>query len=92
MIEKKICKICSKEFVPDKYHPRQRVCSSKECQNARQMKNQRVWRSNNPNYFKYKDKKTPWELRRYNYLKKWRQDHRGYFKSYRKKIKKQKFA
>ena len=88
----KICQICNKEFTIDKYHPYQKVCSDPECQRTRQIANQRKWRKRNPSYFKYKDKKTPWELRRYKYLKHWRETHRSYFRTYRKKNAKQNSA
>lgn len=78
----RICKICGVEFMPDKYHPRQEVCSNKECQHKRQIENQRKWRKRNPEYFKYKEKATPWERKRAQYLEKWREEHKGYFKEY----------
>lgn len=80
----KICKFCKKEFVPDKYHSNQKVCSSPECQYKRQMENQRSWRTRNPNYFRYKTKSSTWEKKRALYLKIWREKNKGYFKNYRK--------
>ena len=88
----KTCLICSKEFAVDKYHPYQKVCSDPECQKTRQIAKQRKWRKKNPSYFKYKDKKTPWELRRYKYLKRWRETHKSYFRTYRMKNAKQNSA
>jgi len=84
---RKLCEICGKEFIPDKYHPYQKVCSSPECQHRRQLKNQRDWRKKNPHYFKYKEKKTEWERKRAQYLKIWRETHKDYFKQYRKNSK-----
>ena len=78
----RICKICGKSFIPDKYHPYQEVCSSSECQHQRQILNQRNWRLRNPDYFKYKEKKSIWEKRRAQYLEEWRKNHRDYFKTY----------
>jgi hypothetical protein len=49
----KICKFCGNEFAPSKYRPNQEVCSEKECQYKRQLKNMGKWRDNNPDYFKY---------------------------------------
>ena len=80
---KKKCKICKEEFSSDKYHPYQEVCSHPQCQHQRQIDNQRKWRSKNPTYFKYKGKITPWERKRYEYLKRWRKNHKDYFKIYR---------
>jgi len=83
----KICKICNEEFIPDKFHPYQEVCSKPQCQKVRQLENQKRWRLKNPDYFKYKSKKTPWERRRWEYLKRWRETHKDYFKLYRRKKK-----
>ena len=83
----KKCIICQQEFIPNKYHPHQEVCSNKECQHKRQLSNQKEWRFKNPNYFKYKKKNTGWEKRRAHYLKIWRLTHKDYFKKYRLKNK-----
>jgi len=82
MIKKK-CQICGREFIPDKYHPYQKVCSNPSCQHQRQLLNQKRWREKNPDYFKYKEKKTAWEKKRAQYLKVWREIHKEYFKKYR---------
>lgn len=89
---KKICRICKREFIPDKYHPNQEVCSNPECQHKRQLENQRNWRLRNPDYFKYKRRKTAWEKKRAQYLKAWREAHKDYFKkrALQKKLIKQK--
>ena len=55
MAEEKICKICGKPFIPNKYRPNQEICSSVECQYQRQLDNMAKWRKSNPNYFKYKE-------------------------------------
>lgn len=47
------CKYCDKPFTPDKLHSWQKTCTKKECQRARQIDNQRTWRKNNPDYFRY---------------------------------------
>jgi len=83
----KMCSVCSKEFVPNKFHPNQKVCKSLDCQHQRQIDNQKVWREENPNYFKYKERDTPWEKKRAEYLKTWKSSHKNYFKIYRLKKK-----
>jgi hypothetical protein len=83
----RICTICGRHFFPNKYHPHQEVCSDKECQKERQLKNQKTWRNSNPHYFRYKDRNTEWEKKRAVYLKNWREKHRDYFKNYRLKKK-----
>jgi len=80
----KKCTICGRNFTPDKYHPHQEVCSAPECQHKRQIMNQKIWRKQNPEYFKYKEKATPWERKRSEYLQKWRKEHKDYFKKYHK--------
>ena len=93
MIAPRKCTVCGKEFVPSKYHPHQLVCSGADCQRLRQLQNQRSWRKKNPSYFRYKERKTPWEKKRSEYLRKWRMEHRDYFKLYRQsRAKKQKPA
>lgn len=79
----KICTICGQPFYPNKYHPNQEVCSGPTCQKERQLHNQKKWRKRNPQYFRYKDRKTEWEKKRANYLANWRESHRDYFKQYR---------
>jgi len=48
----KMCYLCSKEFVPNKYRPSQQACSNETCQHQRQIDNMKRWRSMNPDYFK----------------------------------------
>lgn len=80
----KTCKICGEKFTPDKYHPNhQEICSNLQCQHQRQILNQKKWRVKNPSYFRYSERKDFWEQRRYEYLKRWRENHRGYFMKYR---------
>ncbi len=86
----KICKICKTPFRPNKYHPHQEVCSQPSCQAQRQLLNERQWRKKNKFYFRYKERKTPWQRFRAAYLSKWRKEHPNYFKTYRKKARKQK--
>jgi len=81
----KVCMICGAIFIPNKYHPSQKVCSSFKCRHIRQLLSQKEWREKNPDYFCYKDKKEKdlWAKKRYLYLKKWREKHREYFVQYR---------
>lgn len=79
MKEPKICKICKKSFIPNKYHPYQEVCFSLKCQHKRQIQNQKSWRTENPDYFKYKERLTFWQKARACYLETWRQNHKDYF-------------
>ena len=81
----KICLICGQWFLPSKYHPAQKICSDSECQHQRQLLNQKIWRKENPNYFVYKERETPWQKRRAEYLAKWKKEHKNYFKIYRLK-------
>ncbi len=94
MIEGKICKICGKEFLPNKYRRNQEVCSSLECQYQRQLENMRYWRDLNPDYFKIremhdstwkdscKSRSKSWRERHLEYLKLYRQEHREEHKVY----------
>ena len=56
MIKVKRCANCEKLFVPDKFHPRQRYCTDKECAKDRRQAYKRKynaeWRAKNPDYFK----------------------------------------
>lgn len=77
-----ICKICKKEFSPNKYHPYQEVCSSPKCQHIRQILNERDWRINNPEYFKCRDQDGAWRNYRREYTREWRRAHNKYLKEY----------
>ena len=49
---KRPCRICRKWFLPDpRVGPRQRSCSTPECQRKRRAKTQASWRERNPDYF-----------------------------------------
>lgn len=56
-MEPRACVYCAASFAPNKYSPRQRVCSSPDCQKKRQLDSMKVWREKNPNYFKYDESK-----------------------------------
>ncbi len=89
MAEEKVCKICGKPFIPNKYRPNQEICSSVECQYQRQLNNMAAWRRRNPNYFKYKEAQdASWkETCRARSLQ-WRRKHKEYLKLYREAHKK----
>jgi hypothetical protein len=78
------CKICQREFTPNKYHPRQQVCPQPECQHLRQILNERDWRSRNPEYFKCRGQETFWREDRHRYTQKWRKAHRARLKAYQR--------
>ncbi len=108
MIEGKICRICGKEFLPNKYRRNQEVCSSLECQYKRQLENMKKWRETNPEYFKtremhdatWKDeckkRSKSWRERHLEYLKLYRQEHkeehRVYMKDYMREYRRKKKA
>ncbi len=57
-MEPRTCSYCKAMFVPNKYSPRQTVCSARECQKRRQLESMKLWRDRNPNYFKYDESKS----------------------------------
>lgn len=79
-----ICRICQKEFIPNKYHPKQQVCFQTACQKARQLENEKSWRQNNPDYFKCLGQEEHWKEVRHRYSKLWRDNHQDYLKNYDK--------
>ena len=106
MSEPKICKICGKEFLPNKYRRNQEICSSLECQYKRQLENMKKWRGQNPDYFKTREmqdatwkeackkRSKSWRERHLEYLKLYRQEHkdehRTYMKEYMREYRKKK--
>lgn len=46
-LRRRRCPICDKLFKPNKFNPRQVVCSDASCQKIRQHENQREWERNN---------------------------------------------
>lgn len=76
------CKICQNEFIPNKYHPRQEVCSRQECQRQRQIQNLREWRLKNPEYFKYLDQEASWREKQNRCSRRWKSSHKEYLKEY----------
>jgi hypothetical protein len=83
-MENRNCLFCSSPFLPNKYSPRQKVCSNGDCQKKRQLDSMRVWRKKNPNYFKYDESKgLEWlELQRKR-SKLWRDKNPDKVRSYR---------
>ncbi|MFH1996815.1 MAG: hypothetical protein ABIJ27_07490 [Candidatus Omnitrophota bacterium] len=108
MAEERLCSICGKSFIPNKYRPNQNVCSSLECQYQRQLNNMKRWREGNPNYFKYKESKDrswketckqrslEWRKKHLDYLKLYREEHRSrhraYMREYMREYRKKKRA
>lgn len=73
----KTCKICGRFFTPSKYNTRQQVCDRKKCQKERIRRYYLKWERSNPDYFRgiYAKERS----------RKWREEHPGYYKEYRKK-------
>ncbi|MBN1383912.1 MAG: hypothetical protein JW983_03395 [Elusimicrobia bacterium] len=84
----RICPVCNKKFLRNKYSPWQKVCSKNRCQKIRQLSNLKKWRKVNLKYFakyfklippalleKYKKIKMLWQKRHPGYLKNWRARH-----------------
>jgi len=88
MTEGRICPICKKGFIPNKYRPNQEICSNLECQYKRQLDNMKKWRDKNPHYFKYKEMRdVKWREVCRERAKRWRQRHLEYLKLYRQEHK-----
>jgi hypothetical protein len=84
MPKEKICKICGKPFVSNKYRPNQEICSGVECQYQRQLANMEKWRKRNPNYFKYKEANdASWKETCRRRSLEWRKRHTEYLRLYR---------
>ena len=83
-METRLCQICQTAFTPNKYSPRQKICSSPECQKKRQHESMRVWREKNPNYFKYDESKgVEWLETQRQRSKLWREKNPDKVKTYR---------
>ena len=78
------CKICQKEFIPNKYRPNQQVCSSLECQQRRQIENEKAWRTKNPDYFKCLGQDEAWRENRHRYSRLWKAVRSEHLKEYEK--------
>ena len=83
-MENQSCIYCGASFSPNKYSPRQKVCSSTECQKKRQLESMRLWRTKNPNYFKYDESKgAAWIETQRRRSKLWREKNPDKVRSYR---------
>jgi len=77
-----ICKICQREFIPNKYHFNQQVCSQSACQRIRQIQNIREWRRKNPDYFKCLGQESVWQEKRRRYNRLWKSLNKKNLKEY----------
>ena len=78
------CIYCQAEFTPNKYSPRQKICSGVDCQRKRQLESMAAWRQKNPNYFKYDESKgMVWLETQRRRSKQWREKNPDKIKSYR---------
>ena len=83
-MDNRSCLFCNSAFLPNKYSPRQKVCSSAECQKKRQLESMRNWRKKNPNYFKYDESKgIEWLEMQRRRSKLWRDKNPEKVRSYR---------
>jgi hypothetical protein len=83
-MDQKTCVYCKAPFAPNKYSPRQTICSSRDCQRKRQLESMRLWRQRNPNYFKYDESKGPlWLEMQRKRSKLWREKNPDKVRSYR---------
>lgn len=83
-MEARVCEVCQSSFTPNKYSPRQKICSSPECQKKRQHESMRQWRERNPNYFKYDESKgVEWLQTQRRRSKLWREKNPDKVKIYR---------
>jgi len=88
MAKERICPICKKWFLTNKYRPNQEMCSNLGCQYQRQLQNMKKWRDRNPNYFRYREANdATWKQTCKERAKKWRDRHQEYLKLYRQEHK-----
>lgn len=84
-METRTCLYCQDPFSPNKYSPRQKICSKAECQKKRQLESMKQWREANPNYFKYDESKgLAWLEMQRKRSKVWREKNPDKVKLYRK--------
>ncbi len=93
-MESLICAHCNRPFSPNKYSPRQKVCSEPGCQKKRQLESMQAWRERNPSYFKYDESKSPdwlenqrnrsrqWRAKNPDKVRYYRQSHSGEYRKY----------
>lgn len=78
------CIFCQTPFAPNKYSPRQKVCSNPVCQKKRQLESMKEWRLRHPDYFKYDESKgQEWLDLQRRRSKLWRQKNPDKVRSYR---------
>jgi len=83
-MEPRPCIYCGTAFTPNKYSPKQKVCSNPTCQKKRQLESMRVWRERNPNYFKYDESKgLVWLETQRRRSKAWREKNPDKVRAYR---------
>lgn len=83
-MEPQTCRFCNASFLPNKYAPRQTVCSNPDCQKKRQLESMRQWREKNPSYFKYDESKGPqWLDTQRRRSREWRQRNPEKVRAYR---------
>lgn len=83
-MDNRTCIYCKAAFSPNKYSPRQKICSSAECQKKRQLDSMKLWREKNPNYFKYDESKgVLWLETQRKRSKLWREKNPDKVRSYR---------
>ena len=83
-MEARQCFYCQSAFTPNKYSPRQKICSNPECQKKRQLDSMKLWRQSHPQYFKYDESKgTEWLKVQRDRSKRWRENNPEKVKSYR---------
>ena len=70
--KKKKCAICGRYFCPDRrVGDRQKCCKSRICQKKLKLRRDRIWRAENPDYFKGRyDNTKEWRLKHPEYQKK----------------------
>jgi hypothetical protein len=72
------CKICRQEFIPDKRHPRQKICFNTVCRRQARIVALRKWRKKYPDYFRNRADNI-------ESMRTWRKAHPEYYQQYRKK-------
>src|SRR5437016_1690073 len=83
-MDARLCILCGASFTPNKYSPRQKICSDPSCQKKRQLESMRVWREQHPHYFKYDESKgQEWLDAQRKRSKLWRQKNPDKVRSYR---------
>lgn len=83
-MDSRTCLYCQTAFTPNKYAPRQKVCSNADCQKKRQLESMRSWRKKHPNYFKYDESKgQEWIQMQRRRSKVWREKNPDKVRAYR---------